>query len=104
MTRNPSDEAVIDPSPRGALCLVVELVLALSSLMWLPSAVAYSLLGHPAFGIAVAIYLSLKNPLFLLLTLVGIARARKGRCWPLWRGTYCCSPGGLPWFVLVKER
>jgi len=103
MTKNPSDELVISPSPKGALCLAIEAFLAWLSSLWTPSAVAYAALGHPLFSVLVSAYLGLKNPLFLLLTLLGVARMKRGRCWPVWKGVYCCSAGGSPWFALVRE-
>ncbi len=103
MTENPSADPMIGPSPGGALCWLLEVVLALISTSSPISAVAYCLLGHPMIGFFIAAYFGSKEPIFWLLTLVNVARLRKGECWPVWRKVYCCRKGGAGWYVLVRE-
>ncbi|ABU82048.1 hypothetical protein [Ignicoccus hospitalis] len=104
MKKNPSAERMIGPSPSGALCLVVEVLLFLWSLQWLPSSAAYALFGHPFLSALASFWLALHNPVFALLVLVNVWRARRGRCWPLWLRTYCCAPGSVPAYLLLRER
>ena len=104
MTGNPSDEPMNAPSPGGALCWLVDLVLLIASNT--PAAYVLPFVLNPVLGVLVSIYLTLtKGAVGLPLLTYSIYKLKKrtGECWPIWKGLYCCWRGGKPWrYVLLR--
>ncbi|UXD22451.1 hypothetical protein IPA_04920 [Ignicoccus pacificus DSM 13166] len=113
MTKNPSADEMIAPSPLGALfCYFIELSVALvlifSDNPTLP--LLFSSLDFTIVRAFTLMYLVLTHKVNITLTLLPLISwsyhiiKEKGLCYPLLVGLKCCRSGGKPWiYILIRE-
>lgn len=104
MTENPSADGMIAPSPGGAVCWTIDLLLTVISFKY-PLSLLVPFLVNPLLGLILSLLNFKDSVLAILPTLYSVYRLkkRKSECWPVWKGLYCCWRGERPWtYVLLR--